>query len=144
MGHFILVQLILAICLGWWCAVRYAPGVLSLLLPRQVTFWFGAGLFVFGCFSAFLATQADNPAGFISGLIQCFVGGWLMLVPAAAVRGSQEYDHAMKTLGALLASLAAGMVFLFFVRTFEDTVAVSLWLLMLGTLLTLRWQRTCR
>ena len=144
MGHFVLFVSVVIICLSWWCAVRYAPTVLALFLPRQLTFWFGAGLFVIGCFTAFASTRVGSPEGFLSSLIQCFVGGWLMLVPAAGVRGSQEYDHAMKTLGGLLAGLICAMLTLFYVQTPEGTVVVSLWLLMLGTLLALRWHRTCR
>jgi len=145
MGAYILLHMVVILGLAWWCAVHYAPPVLAILLPRKPVFFLGVLLFVMGSFFAFVAAyDRGSPEAFMSGLVQCFIGGWLMLAPAANMHGTEEFSHALNTLAALLAGLVGAFFLMFYVRTPEGFALLSAWLLLFGALLTTRWRRTCR
>jgi hypothetical protein len=145
MGHLILLHMIVIVGLGWWCTVNYSPPILSLIMPRRFVFALGAAFFTVGVFLAFVAaSEARDPQLFMGGLIECFIGGWLMLAPAAAMRGTAEFSRAMNALAVLLIGLVGVMYIMFYVQTPAGFALLNLWLLLFGVLLTTIWRRVCR
>jgi hypothetical protein len=145
MGQYILLHMIVILGLAWWCAVQNSPPIVSYLLPRRLTFWIGGGVFAMGVFVAYEGAYATgSPPAFMGGLIQCFVGGWLMLAPAAHMHGTEEFSHTLKTLAALLAGLVGVMYLMFYIRTPAGVALLNAWLLLFGALFTTIWRRVCR
>jgi hypothetical protein len=128
---------------GWWAAVMFSPRALSLLLPLGLTFAFGTGLFLLAMFSAFLsASVIHGPDLLLGSLIQGFVGGWLMLAPSAARRGSPEHDEALRLVGVMLAAAVGVLVLSLYVRSPHLLALLNVSLMSFGAVLATRYLRS--
>lgn len=145
MAHLILPLMVVSLGLSWWLAVYYAPGVLSRILPRNLTFMIGTGFFVFGALGAVTSVYgAHDPKLMLSSFIQCFVGTWYMLAPSAALRGDPEDDRMVQNLAIMLASGAAVLVLSLYLRQPAAQAFLQLWLVLFGSAVALRprlWSR---
>ena len=143
--NLVLPLLVIVIGLSWWLAVHYAPAVLSRVLPRDLTFLFGAVFFVLGAFGATHAVyDARDPSLFLTSLVQCFGATWLMLAPSAAWRGDPDDATMMKNLAVMLGAAVAVLVLSLYLDQPEADAGLQLWLILFGAAVTLRprlWTR---
>ena len=135
----VLPLFVVAISLSWWLAVYYSPGVLSRLLPRDLTFFIGLIAFVFGAFSACYAVyQLRDPRLFLGALVQCFSATWFMLAPSAGSRGEPEDASMLRSLAAMLGAGAGVLLLSLYVRGPLVMGALQLWLILFGATVALR------
>jgi hypothetical protein len=106
MYHLVLLLIVAVMAAMGWMLVRSAPPVLSLLLPRNLTFGVGAGLFIIAVFAAFTSAFAlHQPEGVLDSFITLLVGVWFMFAASAGMRGSPGHDDLMKRFGAMMCLL---------------------------------------
>jgi len=106
MYHLVLLLIVAAMATMGWMLIRSAPPVLSLLLPRNLTFGVGAGLFVIAVFGAFTSAFAlRQPEGVLESFITLLVGAWFMFATSAGMRGSPSHDDLMKRFGIMMCLL---------------------------------------
>lgn len=104
MYHIVLVGLASLLLFLSWKLVNYSPRVLSMILPRALTFSIGLGLFVLAIFSAFAAASVlKEPLVMLQCFVQGYVGLWLMLATTAGMRGSYSDDQMLKRLFGMMA-----------------------------------------
>jgi hypothetical protein len=108
MYHLTLLFIVAALGGLGWMLIRSAPPVLSMILPRDLTFGVGAGLIVFGTFGAFAAAFAlRRPEGVVEALITVLVGAWFMFSTSAALRGTEVYESLLRRFGLMMGLLVA-------------------------------------
>jgi hypothetical protein len=96
----VIFTLVLLFCVGAlstlsWFLVQSSPRVLSMVMPRRLTFGIGLGFFLLAAFAAHAnAYYLRDPLDMLNCFVQIFVGLWFMLATSAAARGS-EIDHQM-------------------------------------------------
>ncbi len=135
--HVVLIAVIGAVSLGCWGMVRSAPWVLATILPRGLTFGFGAGFFVFGLFSAFFAAYAmHSPEAMIGSFIQSYVGLWFMLATSAGLRGSYEDERDLRRIAVMMGLLIGVIVATLYVSSAQPMAVVNLCLVATGLWLT--------
>jgi hypothetical protein len=141
----VLPLIVIVIGLSWWLAVHYAPAVLSRVLPRDLTFLFGACFFIVGAFGITHAVyEARDPSLFLTSLVQCFGATWFMLAPSAALRGDPDDAPMMKNLAVMLGAALAVLVLSLYVDQREAEAGLQLWLILFGAAVALRprlWSR---
>ena len=139
MSDLILPLLVVVIGLSWWLAIHYAPGVLSRVLPRGLTFFLGVALFIFGAFGACYAVyQLRDPELFLGALIQCFSATWLMLAPSAGSRGDPEDASMLRNLAAMLGAGAGVLLLSLYVRVPLAMGGLQLWLVLFSATVALQ------
>ena len=135
----VLPLLVVVLSLSWWLAVHYAPGVLSRVLPRDLTFFIGVALFIFGAFSACYAVyQLRDPALFLVSLVQCFAATWFMLAPSAGLRGDPDDQAMMKRLAAMLGAGVAVLLLSLYIREPQALAGLQIWLVLFGVTVAFR------
>jgi hypothetical protein len=135
----ILPLLVVVIGLSWWLAIHYAPGALSRVLPRDLTFFIGVGLFVFGAFGACYAVyRLRDPALFLGALVQCFSATWFMLAPSAGSRGDPEDASMIRNLAAMLGAGAGVLLLSLYVRGPLALGGLQLWLILFSATVALQ------
>jgi hypothetical protein len=104
MYHVVLILLAVALVVMGWQLVLSAPRVLSLLLPQNLTFGVGAGLFILATFNAFGSAFAlQEPSAVLHSFVSIFVGMWFMFAATAGLRGSPSDDELVKRVAAMTA-----------------------------------------
>ncbi len=110
-----------------WMLVRSAPRQLSVLLPGNLTFGVGAGLFVVAVFSAFVSAFAlRQPAGMLQSFVTIIVGVWFMFAATAGLRGSPSDDEMMKRFAAMMVLLTGLIVATLYVPDHRVVALLSL------------------
>ncbi|HEY7269762.1 MAG TPA: hypothetical protein VH951_08035 [Dehalococcoidia bacterium] len=108
MYHLVLLSLVVAIAVLGWQLVLSAPRTLSMILPSNLMFGFGAVLLVLAAFNAFgEAFALQSPEAMLHSFVTVFVGLWFMFAASAGLRGSPTDD--------LMVKRVMGMVALMFV-----------------------------
>jgi hypothetical protein len=131
--HLTLFSLLAALTLGCWNLVHVQPRALSLFLPAGLTLAIGAGLLVFGVFISFASASVLRDAeGMLAGLVQAYVGVWLMLAPSAGQRGSWADQQLVRRLFAMLILLDAVVVASFYLGDPRFIACLSLLLIAAG------------
>lgn len=127
MFHLVMLGIVAALAVGGWALIRSAPRSLSLLLPAKPIMLIGAGLFVFAVFNAFASAYGlRDPEAMIGGMVQGFVGLWLMLAPSAGMRGSYSDDLMLRRLFTMVALLLFVIVASLYVRDHQAMALLNL------------------
>jgi len=133
MFHLILIALIGALTLGCWNLVHSQPRVLSMLMPRGVTIGFGVFLLVTGMFAAFASAYALKDANaMLSGLVQAYVGVWLVLAPSSGLRGSWADRMLMRRFFTMLILMVGVIVATYYFGSPQAVGIMSLLLIAAG------------
>ncbi|HXH22164.1 MAG TPA: hypothetical protein VNN10_09045 [Dehalococcoidia bacterium] len=143
MYHLTLLLLVAALGGLGWMLVRSAPAVLSLVLPRDLTFALGALVFVFGAFTGFTAAFAlRTPEGVLESLVTLLVGAWFLFSTSAALRGTADYEALLRRFGALMALLVGLILATLYVSDPRVVSLLSLGLIGAGLFATREYLRT--
>jgi hypothetical protein len=104
MYHLVLIGLVIALAVMGWQLVLSAPRVLSMILPSNLTFGFGALLLIFGAFNAFgEAFALQRPEAVLRSFVSIFVGLYFMFATSSGLRGSPTDDEMVKRVMAMTA-----------------------------------------
>jgi hypothetical protein len=108
--HIILILIAFALGLAWWNLVHSAPRVLSMILPRSLTWAIGTGFLVVAIFSAFAAAHVlRDPEDMLGSFVTGYVGLWFILATSSGMRGSREDQELMRRL-ALMIGMVVGVI----------------------------------
>jgi hypothetical protein len=133
MYHLTLLLIVAALGGLGWMLIRSAPPVLSLVLPRNLTFGLGAGLIVIGAFGAFASAFAlRRPEGVIESLVTILVGAWFMFSISAGMRGTDIYESLLRRFGLLMGLLVALVIATLYVSDPRVVSVLSLGLVAAG------------
>jgi hypothetical protein len=136
MYHIVLIALIFALSLGIWNLVHAAPMSVAYFLPRRLTFYVGAFLFLFGIFFAFLsAYPLQNAPGMIGCFVQAYIGLWLLL---AHHRGDEQ---TIRQVFLMVGTLLLTIVAIYYVQDPRGIALLSLIMVASGYWLTVKYLR---
>lgn len=131
MYHIVLVGLASLLLLLSWNLVRFSPRILSMILPRAITFGVGLGLFVIAIFSAFAAASVlKEPLVMLQSFVQGYVGLWLMLATTAGMRGSYSDHQMLLRLFGMMALVMAVIIASLYIG--DDRILAGVNLLLVG------------
>ena len=106
MYHLVLIVLVITLAFMGWQLVLSAPRVLSMILPSNLTFGFGAFFFIMGAFNAFGEAFAfQSPEAMLRSFVSVFVGLYFMFAASSGLRGSATDDEMVKRVKAMTALL---------------------------------------
>jgi hypothetical protein len=143
MFHLVLFAIVAAVSTLCWQLANTSPRVLTLLLPRTLTFILGAWFLIIGLFCAFCAAFIMSDAALIIGcLIQSFVGLWLIFSGSAGLRGSESYDQTTRRVGIMMALLIAVILADFYVPNAHVVALLNLGLITAGFFLAAELRRS--
>lgn len=142
MYHIVLVGLACVLLLLSWNLVHYSPRVLSMILPRALTFGIGLGLFVLAIFSAFTAAHVlREPLVMLQSFVQGYVGLWFMLATTAGLRGSYSDEQMLRRLFAMMALVMTVIIASLYIGDSRLLAIVNLLLIGAGLWITTNYLR---
>jgi len=145
MYHLVLIALVAALSLLGWRLVNSSPRVIALVLPRNVTFIFGAVFLIMGLFSAFCAALVYGSSELILGcLVQSFVGLFFVFAGSAGLRGYASYDQTTRRVGIMMALLIATIIGIFYLPDSHFVAVLNLGLITAGYFLTAELRQPAR
>ncbi len=108
-----------------------------MMLPRNLTFGLGAGLFVFATFNAFGEAFAfQQPTEMLHSFVSIFVGMWFMFAATSGLRGSHIDDEMVKRVMAMTALMFLVIVGSLYLRDPRLVALMNLSLISCGFVLT--------
>jgi len=140
--HVIVIILTALLTILSWFLVQSAPRVLSMVLPRTLTFAIGTLFFVLALFSAFTAAYIlRDPTGMLHSFVQVFVGLWFMLATSSGMRGSHEDDQMLRRLFLMIGILMAVIIASLYVPNHQALASLNLLLVAGGFWVTTNYLR---
>jgi len=137
MFHVTLIGIIASLSLLGWALANSAPRNVSILLPRNLSFFTGAFLLILGIFFAFFGAFAIGDYGAIIGcLIQSFIGLWLIFAGSAGLRGDFDYDQTTRRVGIMMGLIIVMLVAVYYLPDARFVALLNAGLLAGGFVLT--------
>ncbi len=132
MFHIVFIALTVALTWLCWELIKSSPRVLSMVLPKKLTFGIGLGLFVIAMFSAVMSTFDRDPQLLLESFVEIYVGLWLMLATSAGLRGSYEDDQMLRRVFTMMGLVTAAMIGFLYVPTPQLAAVLNLVLVLGG------------
>ena len=142
MFHIVLVLLATLVLILARQLVQSSPPVLSMVLPRKLTFGIGLGFFVLAIFNAFAAAHVlREPLTMLESFVQGYVGLWFMLATTSAMRGSERDDQMLRRLFTMMALVMAVIITSMYVKDQHVMAMLNLVLVTGGFWITTNYLR---
>jgi hypothetical protein len=141
---FLVIVVILAAALAvlGWFLVQSAPRVLSMVLPRTLTFAIGVFFFILSLLSAFIAAYVlREPETMLHSFVQVFVGLWFMLATTSGMRGSREDDQFLYRVFLMVSILMGVIIASLYAPNNQALAALQLVLIAAGFWVTTNYLR---
>ena len=145
MYHLVLIVLVVALAFMGWQLVLSAPRVLSMILPSNLAFGFGAVMLILGTFNAFGEAFAfQSPEAMLRSFVSVFVGLYFVFAASSGLRGSPTDDLMVKRVMAMTALLFLVIVASLYVSDPRVVALMNLGLVGAGFLATQTFLRQTR
>ena len=142
MYHVVLILLLLCLTGMVWTLVQSSPRILSMVLPKRLTFAVGTGLLVLGVFSAFAsAFVLQDPGAMLGSFVQTYAGLWFMLAISSGARGSYDDEQMLKRLFLMMILMLGSIVGTLYVGEARGVAVLHLMLITGGFWITANYLR---
>jgi hypothetical protein len=140
--HIVLIALAGLLLILAWSLVQSAPPVLSMVLPRRLTYSIGLGFFIVAIFCAYLAAYAlRDPMDMLHCFVQGYVGLWFMLATSAGHRGSEGDAQMLRRLFIMLGLMTGSITLSLYLRSDQAMATLNLALITGGFWVTTNYFR---